>query len=148
MPVAGRFDVAHLRAIHQSLFQDVFAWAGQFRIVNISKGGQLFALAAFIETGLQGVLEKLAEEQCLQGSDPKTFSLRSGFYMGEINAIHPFRDGNGRAQREFIRQLARLAGFLIDWSKVTREQMLTASIASFKTGASTVFFRNLSRFDQ
>ena len=57
--------------------------------------------------------------------------------MGEINAIHPFRDGNGRTQREFIRELAVQAGFVIDWSRVTREQMTAASLESFRTGDST-----------
>ena len=59
------------------------------------------------------------------------------FCLSEINAIHPFRDGNGRAQREFIRQLAVRAGFVIDWSTVTREQMTVASRDSFKTGDSS-----------
>ena len=57
--------------------------------------------------------------------------------MGEINAVHPFRDGNGRAQREFIRELAEQTGFVIDWSRVTREQMMAASLESFKTGDSS-----------
>ena len=54
--------------------------------------------------------------------------------MGAINAIHPFRDGNGRTQREFIRELAIQAGIVIDWSRVTREEMTAASLQSFKTG--------------
>jgi fido (protein-threonine AMPylation protein) len=54
--------------------------------------------------------------------------------MGEINAIHPFLVGNGRAQREFIRELAIEAGFVIDWSRVTRDQMTAASLEGFKTG--------------
>ena len=65
------------------------------------------------------------------------FSARAGYYMGEINAIHPFRDGNGRAQREFVRELAIKAGFLLDWSRVTREQMIAASVESFQTGGSS-----------
>ena len=44
----GLFDAAHIRAIHRHIFQDVFEWAGRFRTVNISKGGQLFGAAAFI----------------------------------------------------------------------------------------------------
>ena len=49
----------------------------------------------------------------------------------------PFRDGNGRTQREFIRELAVHAGFVIDWSRVTREQMTAASLKSFQTGDSS-----------
>lgn len=48
----GRFDVAHLKAIHRCIFQDVYRWAGEFRTVNISKGSHLFAAAAFVEPAL------------------------------------------------------------------------------------------------
>jgi cell filamentation protein len=115
----------------------VYRWAGEFRTVNISKGGHLFGVAAFVDPALQEVLRKLAGEHLLKGSDHQKFATRAGFYMGEINAIHPFRDGNGRAQREFIRELAIKAGFVIDWSRVTREQMMAASLESFKTGNSS-----------
>ena len=133
-PLAGRFDVDHLKAIHQYIFQDVYHWAGEFRTVNISKGGHLFGVAAFVEPALRKVLSGLPGERYLKGLDPENFVTRAGFYMGEMNAIHPFRDGNGRAQREFIRELAAQAGLAIDWSKVTQEQMLAASVESFKTG--------------
>ena len=137
VPLGGRFDVAHLKAIHRHIFQDVYLWAGEFRTVNISKGGHLFGVAAFVEPALHELLRKLPEEHYLKGSDPRMFAMRAGFYMGEINAIHPFRDGNGRAQREFIRELAIQLGFVVDWSRVTREQMMAASLDSFKTGDSS-----------
>ena len=136
-PLAGQLDLVHLKAIHQFIFQGVYPWAGEFRTVNISKGGHLFGVAAFVEPALHEVLRKLPGEHYLKGSTPRTFAMRAGYYMGEINAIHPFRDGNGRAQREFIRELAIHAGFVIDWSRVTREQMTTASVQSFTTGDSS-----------
>lgn len=132
----GLFDVPHHRAIHWRIFQDVYRWAGQFRTVNISKGGQLFGAAAFIEPALSGVLEKLPRENFLRGTDRESFSRRAGFYLGEINAIHPFREGNGRTQREFIRQLGLDAGFSIDWSRITRDRMIAASRVGFQTGDS------------
>ncbi|MBI3680689.1 MAG: Fic family protein [Acidobacteria bacterium] len=133
-PLEGVFDVAHLRAIHRYIFQDVFSWAGEFRTVNISKGGRLFGAAAFVEQALHNVLRRLPDEHDLRGFDPQAFARRAGFYMGEINAIHPFRDGNGRAQREFIRELGIETGFVIDWNAVTVEQMMAASVESFTTG--------------
>lgn len=136
-PLAGRFDIAHLTAIHRHILQDVYSWAGEFRTVNISKGGHLFGVARFVESALREVLRRLPGEQYLAGSDSSRFSKRAGFYLGEINAIHTFREGNGRAQREFIRELAIGAGFVIDWSKVAREQMTAASVASFKSGDSS-----------
>jgi cell filamentation protein len=136
-PLAGEFDVKHLKAIHQHIFQDVYRWAGEFRSVNISKGSHAFGVAAFVEPALHEVLRKLPGERYLEGLAPQTFSTRAGYYIGEINAIHPFRDGNGRAQREFIRELAAQAGFVIDWSRVSRIQMMAASLASFRTGDSS-----------
>jgi cell filamentation protein len=136
-PAPGVFDTAHLQAIHRHIFQDVYMWAGQFRTVNISKGGHLFGAAAFIQSALHDVLQKLGRESYLRGASPELFSRRAGFFLGEINAVHPFREGNGRAQREFIRALGLQAGFTVDWSRTTRDQMIAASRLSFQTGDSS-----------
>ena len=136
-PLKGRFDVPHLKAIHRYIFQDVYSWAGEFRSVNISKGGALFAVAAFVEPAIDAILRKLQTESHLKGTDLESFARRAGFYLGEINAIHPFREGNGRTQREFIRELGVEAGFLIDWSRTNQEQMTAASLESFETGQSS-----------
>ena len=136
-PLKGHFDVIHLKGIHKCIFQEVYSWAGEFRTVNISKGGHLFGAAAFVERALHDVLRRLRGENYLMGAKPRAYAQRAGFYMGEINAIHPFRDGNGRAQREFIRELGMQAGFVIDWTKVAREQMTAASLDSFVTGDSS-----------
>jgi cell filamentation protein len=135
-PLKGRFDTAHLKAIHKSIFQDVYTWAGEFRTVDMSKGGSFFARAAFIEMTLHDLLRRLPAEDLLRKTSPAAFAERSGFYLAELNAIHPFREGNGRAQREFIRDLAIQAGFDLDWRKVTREQMTIASRLSFASGDS------------
>jgi cell filamentation protein len=135
-PLKGRFDNSHFKAIHKHIFQDVYSWAGEFRTVNISKGGQLFGVAAFIEPALQDVARKLFAENCLRKTDAESFARRAGFYLGEINAVHPFREGNGRAQREFIRELGIQAGFAIDWSRITQDRMIAASRESFATGES------------
>ena len=76
-PVAGRFDVAHLKAIHRHIFQDVYEWAGEFRTVNMSKGGHLFGLATFLEPALQQILAKLAAEKHLVGLDIENFVDRA-----------------------------------------------------------------------
>jgi cell filamentation protein len=135
-PLPGRFNTAHLKAIHNHIFQDVYAWAGQFRTVNISKGGHQFGAAPFVEAVLNDLLHKLSTENHLQATDPRVFASQAGFFLGEINAAHPFREGNGRTQREFIRELALRAGFVIDWSRITRNQMTAASRESFQTGDS------------
>src|SRR5664280_2534055 len=113
-PLSGAFDVAHLKAIHRYIFQDVYEWAGRFRTVNISKGGHLFGLAAFLEPALQHTLGKLAAGNGLASVDAERFAERAAYYLGELNAAHPFREGNGRTQREFIRELGLKAGHYID----------------------------------
>ena len=133
-PLKGRFDSAHLQAIHKYIFQDVYSWAGEFRTVNISKGGHLFGAAAFIESALPGVFQGLPGENYLIGLERFAFAQRVGFYLGEINAIHPFRDGNGRTQREYVRELGLQAGFAVDWSRITQSQMIAASRENFATG--------------
>jgi cell filamentation protein len=129
--MAGYFNCPHLQSIHRYIFQDVFEWAGEFRTVDIGKGGDLFARPEYIATCLEAAFEELAKERYLASADLKRFAKRGAYYLGEINAVHPFREGNGRTQREFIRQLAARNGYTIDWWQVSREQMMDASRQSF-----------------
>jgi cell filamentation protein len=142
-PVAGRFDTAHLKAVHRYIFQDVYDWAGRFRTVNISKGGHLFGLAGFLDGALQQLLEKLAAENYLSGLDATAFAQRAAWFLGEINAAHPFREGNGRTQREFLRELALKAGHYIDWRAANREEMTEASRLSHVSGDASRFAKLL-----
>ena len=132
--VTGAFDVPHLQEIHRFLFRDVFPWAGQFRVVNISKGSSNFGNAAFLDSALTELLAKLKAEDFFGGLSSESFAKRAAFYLGEINAIHPFREGNGRTQREFIRQLGLKNGHEVVWAGFTQEQMTRASILSHTKG--------------
>jgi cell filamentation protein len=132
--ITGAFDSTHLRSIHRYLFQDVFPWAGEFRAVNISKGDSTFGPATHIASALTETLAKLKAESLLINLTPQAFAARAAFYLGEINAIHPFREGNGRAQREFIRQLALHAGHPLSWAGFTQAEMTNASIQSHIVG--------------
>ena len=142
-PVPGRFDVAHLKAIHRHIFQDVYQWAGQFRTVNISKAGHLFGLADFLESALQQTLQRLASEKYLVDLDATMFAGRAAYFLGEINAAHPFREGNGRTQREFIRDVGLKAGHYIDWRLTTPEEMTEASQLSHVRGDASLFAKLL-----
>jgi cell filamentation protein len=130
-PVEGCFDVFHLREIHRYLFQDVYDWAGQFRLVDISRGTSRFANFPLIDAYLSKCLAHLKPERVLIGAPPEHFVDRLAFYMSEINAVHPFREGNGRVQRVFCSQLALNAGYFIDFESVSQETMYTAMAASF-----------------
>jgi cell filamentation protein len=131
-PAQGQFDSRHLQAIHRYIFQDVYEWAGDFRTVNISKSGDPFAFHQHIASSLDTLCGELERERHLSGCDVERFAGRGAYYLGEINAIHPFREGNGRAQREFIRELAVHNGLTIDWTQVLREEMIEASRRSLR----------------
>ena len=134
-PLSGRFDFAHLCAIHRHLFQDVYEWAGDIRTVDISRDSSRFANASRIESYLGGVLTKLPAENWLRGLYPDPFVERLAHYMGEINAAHPFREGNGRTQRVFCALLAEHTGYFIDFESVDQAQMYRVMIASFNGNA-------------
>ena len=117
-PLTGALDLAHLKAIHQQLFQDVYDWAGETRTVNISKNGNQFAQVAFIDSSMAKIAADLANEKHLRGLDKPDFIARLAHHFAELNAVHPFREGNGRATREFLAQLARGAGYRLDQTRI------------------------------
>ncbi len=117
-PVSGRYDLAHLQAVHRHLFGDVYEWAGELRTVDIAKGGTYFARAQHIEAEAQRVFNALAAQDYLRGLDRQAFAAGAGRLLGDLNALHPFRDGNGRSQRGFIQLLARDAGWQLAWARV------------------------------
>ncbi|HVH71327.1 MAG TPA: Fic family protein [Candidatus Dormibacteraeota bacterium] len=138
-PLSGLFDVDHLQRIHRYLFQDVYDWAGHFRTVDIAKGNSYFAHVPYIRSTLEGLFEKLSNEQHLRGLNQEAFARRTAEILGTLNAVHPFREGNGRTQREFVRELAQKDGYWVDWSKVPREELYKASDLSFMRGENELF---------
>ena len=138
-PIAGCFDLAHLQAIHRHLFGDVYDWAGEIRTIDLSKGNSYFANHMRIVAAASPIFEKLAKEQYLKGLDAAAFSEQAAYYLGEINALHPFREGNGRAQREFVNHLARANGYVIDWTDISPEAMTQASVEAFHQGDTAKF---------
>lgn len=133
-PPPCSFDFTHLRAIHHQLFQDVYAWAGEPRTVDMAKGRSRFGSHLHIESYLSKTFVKLAAERDLwrKSSAAVDWAERFSHYLGEINAAHPFREGNGRVQRLFIGQLAQEHGLEIRWDRMTAHEMVSASIASFE----------------
>lgn len=128
-PIKGKFDLLHLQKIHRHIFGDVYTWAGKLRHVNIAKGNQ-FCLAQNLERYADNLFAKLETEQyLLQAGD--NIPYRLAYYLSEINVLHPFREGNGRTQRLFIMYLAEIAGYTVDFSHVTPEEMIVASAESF-----------------
>lgn len=127
----GEPNFKYLCKIHKHIFGDIYPWAGKIRTVDISKGN-MFCNSQFILENAEEIFANLKKENYLQDyHDIKKMSERLSYYLSEINALHPFREGNGRAQREFIIVLARRAGFYVDFSKVSQKEMIKASEEAF-----------------
>jgi cell filamentation protein len=127
-PVAPSYDLTHLCAIHRRVFGDIYVWAGQIRTVAIAKGSW-FCLPQYIESSAAEIFRALHGENLLRGLPRAVFTQRLTYYLGEINAIHPFREGNGRAKRAFFEQLASDAGFAVDWQHLDADRNIAASAA-------------------
>lgn len=129
-PINGNFDLQHLQNVHKFIFQDVYEWAGNLRIVDIAKGN-LFCLNQNISSEANRIFNGIKKENCLCSLNIDRFSDRLGYYSGEINALHPFREGNGRSTREFIRCLAANAGYEVRYDLMDKEKLFNAFVKSF-----------------
>jgi cell filamentation protein len=130
-PVKGKFDLEHLCQIHKEIFGDLYPWAGKIRNVEMAKT-QPFTKAMLIPTYAEEyIFSKLKKERYLTDIDPGDIVPKLTYYLSELNVLHPFREGNGRTQRIFIEYLAKIAGFAVDFSTVTPEENLKASIDSY-----------------
>ena len=148
LPIAGKYDLDHLKEIHRRIFRDVYPWAGELRTVSMSKGGSLFCRHEFLVTEGQRIFDQLRQENLLRALPQDAFCERLSYYFGEINALHPFREGNGRTQRVMLESIAKQAGYKIDFQQISRETMvamsrdaqvgrLESTIASFRSAVSS-----------
>lgn len=123
----GDFDLAHLKAIHHHLFQDIYVWAGKVRTVEIAKGGSQFMFRQYIETGMADVHKRIVRARYFKGTTRDAFAREASVIIGDVNHVHPFREGNGRAQLQYLKQLAERAGHRLDLGKLDRKQWIVAS---------------------
>ena len=126
-PVAR--GLPHRCAIHRHLSQDIFEWAGEIREVNIYQGDTRFCNFDYIENEGNALMQALEDEDYLVGLEPDAFVARLAHYYCEINVLHPFRTGTGRAQRVFFEQLALHAGYSLDWRDVDVDEWRAANQA-------------------
>ena len=129
-PVPGRFTPSHLCKIHRRLLGDVYPFAGHFRREDIAKGKTRFLGFHQIKEKLTSLLSGLRAEHDLAWLDRAQFIKRSAYYMAELNYIHPFREGNGRTTREFMRMLFLRNGYKVDWGAVPVDELLQAMVES------------------
>lgn len=118
-----------LRLIHRTLFQDVYSWAGELRTIDIWRDETPFCHFEYIEKEGNALMAALEEENGLADLPRDVFVQRIAHYYCEINVLHPFREGNGRAQRIFFEQLALHAGYLLAWEATDAESWRAANQA-------------------
>lgn len=128
---AKSLSVSGVKAIHHHILQDVYEWAGAFRRYTTGRGSAPFAPPDFIESSLSGLIDKLKGEGFLHGLDDKAMASRSAHYVNELNAIHPFVDGNGRMQRTWLRNLCEQAGYHLAFREGDRDAWNAASAHGF-----------------
>ena len=125
-PLKGNFDFNYLKDIHKYLFQDVYRWAGDIRTCNIAKQ-DLFCLTEHIESFGNEIFNELKQEKYFFEYDSETVLDKLVELFADINALHPFREGNGRSQRVFIESLAKINGVYLDLTNVSKDEMVIAS---------------------
>lgn len=130
-PIQGAFDFDHLKSIHKRLFSDIYYMAGKTRNVNIAKNGSAFCYAQFIDRTQKEIFKRLKQDNDLKGLDTTTYAAKLAELSGNLNALHPFRDGNGRAIRAFLSQLSEHAGYRLLFENAEKEELLTADIEAF-----------------
>jgi cell filamentation protein len=129
-PISGDYDVVHLQVFHQHIFQDVYDWAGELRTVLLGRGTALFSRPEHLRADADELFSWLARTDHLRGRSRAEFVDGLTELHSDLNALHPFRDGNGRAQRAFLGQLARDAGHPIRWVGLEAEENAIASKAA------------------
>ena len=126
-PIPGSFDFDHYKRIHQFLFCDLYDWAGQIRTINISKKGTVFVSVDEIETCADVCFSRLASFSA-EGLSHRELADEAADFYHTINMLHPFREGNGRAQRVFFTQWIRSLGYDLDLSSVDPDAFMVATI--------------------
>ncbi len=161
-PIKGNFDYQHLKDIHKALFKDVYTWAGKDRMEvglhgNFGKYAPNGAIINFVpgkelDKYSKIIFDELAKNNYLKNSkDLNHFAKNLAKFMGEINALHPFREGNGRTQRIFLNELAKNAGYKLDLNLISKHKMIHACVeaSQLKPGRLEALIKdNLKNFRQ
>jgi cell filamentation protein len=129
-PPFAAFDFAHYRSIHKFLFEELYVWAGQIRDVNISKKGTRFCPFDEIESCAGAIFTRLEGADFLRGLQKKKFVNEFVDLYDTTNMLHPFREGNGRTQRLFLAQLARCAGWELNFADINIDELMIATMYS------------------
>ncbi|XKG96248.1 putative adenosine monophosphate-protein transferase Fic [Marinospirillum sp.] len=138
------YDLLYLQNIHRQLFRDIYSWAGKIRTIDLAKGGTRFCNVQRIEPEANKLFLSLSSAHWLEDLSRADLVDAVSEYYGDLNVIHPFREGNGRAQRLMFEHLIINTGYQINWWKVDPAEWIQANI-----NAVACDYRALSKvFDQ
>lgn len=126
-PLLGEFDFEHYKNIHRFLFCDLYDWAGELRGTDLSKKGTVFVAADSIQECAEACFARVKGLNFSEMEHLELAEELADFYS-TLNMIHPFREGNGRAQRVFFAQWVRHLGYDIDFSDVDPDELMIATI--------------------
>lgn len=121
------FSLSHLKQLHHHLFQDLYSWAGELRDVDISKGDTRFCTWSRIEPEANRLLEQVPGLALCSSKSELVVTVADLFC--ELNLVHPFREGNGRALRFFFEEMLFAAGYSVTWPNISRESWIQANVA-------------------
>jgi cell filamentation protein len=124
------YSFSQLCSLHKTLFGDLYPWAGSIRQIDISKGDTRFCNVTYIDAEINKLFAELTHASFFQDLGRKELISAASEFYGDLNMIHPFRDGNGRAQRLFFEHLITNAGYQIFWESITKEEWIDANIAA------------------
>ena len=136
-PIAGSFDYIHFKSLHKELFQDIYKWAGEDRNTLgyygvFRKGSTEFTSGDKLPIVAKGLFDALEAENHFENLDKDVFIKSAASFLNGLNILHPFREGNGRAQRLFMELLAGNAGYNLDLSTISKNINIQASILGAK----------------
>lgn len=139
-------DLHELQGLHRHLFQDIFPWAGEIRTIDMRRGdGDFFAPCAGIPVNLDNVFVSLSHQGYLQDLGEGEFLKALAHFYDDLNFIHPFREGNGRAQRLFWSRVAFDAGWILDWAPVYGSELNESSRLAREKGDVAALEKTLAK---
>lgn len=143
-PVRGNFDAAHLKGVNRRIFQDLpgagfdHVTPGEFRKpvadgldwmkqrVLSTVDGPFYVVYSRMDDAAKARLNKALEAvhpDEMRGLKTPEFTARFAKIYAELDYVHPFSDGNSRTLRTFTRQLAKEAGYAVDWERFGRSDV-------------------------
>lgn len=141
------YDLEYFQNIHRQLFGDIYEWAGEIRTLDISKGDTRFCNCQFIEQESKKNFDKLAQANYFIHYDRNELIKAISDLYVEINVIHPFREGNGRAQRILFEHIITNTEFTLSLESIEQDEWIEANIAGYNGNYSpmeTIFDRCIS----